>query len=184
MFSGFLYDLMLLTLPVWPLAQNMHRMPETSRPYTARPGLLALTLSEHVCVLYVCVCVTTSVWVCCDSEAYHLALPPKAWQNRVQWWWLRCAFPPSQASTRDSGLALCKQKTCAHSALSAATVMRVTLSSLYTQHAGHLNHAGRAAWRQKNKTTTHTMLESSSGDQAAWKEEPLLIPLLFFHPLR
>ena len=91
-----------------------------------------------------CVCECVCVCLYRDIKAYHLTLPPEAWQNRARWQWLRRAFPPSQNSTRDRvSLALCKQETCACSALSAATVMRVTFSSLYTQHDGQHSHAGR-----------------------------------------
>lgn len=109
----------------------------------AGPALagLASVVCEHACVymctVYLCVCGCVPVWAYCDSEAYHLALPPEARQNRARWRWLRRAFPPSRASTRDRvSLALCKQETCARSAHSVATVMRVTLSSLHTQHDG------------------------------------------------
>lgn len=150
MLSDLLSDLTLLTLSVWPLTHNVYWTPETSRPCAGRPGLWASILSQHtsmcsyVYCISVCVCECVPVWVHCDSKAYHLALPPEAWLSRARWRWLRCAFPPSPACTRDHvSLALCKQETCARSALSAATVLRVTLSSLHTQHDGHLNRTRR-----------------------------------------
>lgn len=96
----------------------------TGRPKPAGPTLKGLTFATlfylSIYILFTSVCVYLCV---CTGRARlimeHLAI-------REQ---LRFAVPPSQASTRDSvWFALCKQRMCAHSALSVATVMDVNLT--------------------------------------------------------
>lgn len=149
MLSDPLSNMMSLTLSVWPLAHNVDWTPEASRPCAGRPGLWASILSEHACVYMraVYLCASLGVYLSECNVIARLIIqhsPPEVRQNSARWRRVRRAFPPSQASTRDHvSFALCKQETCARSALSAATVMRVTLSCLHTRHGGHLNHAGR-----------------------------------------
>lgn len=138
------------------------------------------------CVLYICASA-------CDSEAYHLEPPP--W-SRARWWWQRRAFPPSWASARDHvSPALCKQETCARSALSVATVMRVTLVSLHTQRAGHLNHAGREEEGKKtiigwpylaicNKALKALVWQSRLDGCACNKRKAIIHPCFIFFLLR
>lgn len=96
----------------------------TGRPKPAGPTLKGLTFATlfyvSIYILFTSVCAYLCV---CTGRARlimeHLVI-------REQ---LRFAVPPSQASTRDSvWFALCKQRMCAHSALSVATVMDVNLT--------------------------------------------------------
>ena len=91
----------------------------------------------------------TSVRLFWDSQPHHVAFPPKASQSSAGLWRIMQTFHPLMPQGAVLRLALCKQETCAHSALSVATVMLVTLSSLYRKQDGHLNQS-----RKKIPTTS------------------------------